>query len=170
MESDDVNFIDAITRGATDGLRLALNVAAMLIAFIALIALANGILGLAGITLEQVLGYLFAPVALVLGVAPADVLTVGSLLGQKIVMNELVAYASLTDILRTPGALEPRSVVIATYALAGFANLGSVGIMIGGIGGIAPERRHDLARLGLRSLLGGTIATLMTASIAGILL
>lgn len=170
MEQDDVNVIDAISRGASDGLRLALNVGAMLIAFIALIALANGILGLVGLTLQQILGYLFAPVALVLGVPPRDVVTVGSLLGQKVVMNELVAYTSLTEIVATPGALEPRSVVIATYALAGFANLGSIGIMIGGIGGIAPERRHDLARLGLRSLLGGTMATLMTASIAGILL
>jgi CNT family concentrative nucleoside transporter len=142
----------------------------MLIAFIALIAMANGILGLAGITLQQILGYLFAPVALIIGVPPADVLTVGSLLGQKVVLNELVAYLSLTEIMATPGALAPRSVVIATYALAGFANLGSIGIMIGGIGGIAPDRRHDLARLGLRSLLGGTMATLMTASIAGILL
>jgi CNT family concentrative nucleoside transporter len=170
MEEGDVNFIDAISRGAGDGMRLALNVAAMLIAFIALIAMANGILGLAGITLQQILGYLFAPVALIIGVPPADVLTVGSLLGQKVVLNELVAYLSLTEIMATPGALAPRSVVIATYALAGFANLGSIGIMIGGIGGIAPDRRHDLARLGLRSLLGGTMATLMTASIAGILL
>jgi CNT family concentrative nucleoside transporter len=170
MEQGHVNFIDAITHGASDGLRLALNVAAMLVAFIALIALANGILGLAGVTLQQILGYLFAPVALVLGVPAADVVTVGSLLGQKVVMNELVAYASLAEIIATPGALDPRSVVISTYALAGFANLGSIGIMIGGIGGIAPERRHDLARLGLRSLLGGTMATLMTASIAGILL
>lgn len=170
MEQDDVNFIDAISRGATDGLRLALNVGAMLIAFIALIALANGILGLAGVTLQQLLGYVFAPVALVLGVPAPDIVTVGSLLGQKVILNELVAYASLTEIVSTPGALDPRSVVIATYALAGFANLGSIGIMIGGIGGIAPERRHDLARLGLRSLLGGTMATLMTASIAGILL
>lgn len=169
MEQDDVNFIDAISRGATDGLRLALNVGAMLIAFIALIALANGILGLVGLTLQQILGYLFAPVALVLGVPRADILTVGSLLGQKIVMNELVAYSSLTEIVRS-GGISPRSVVIVTFALAGFANLGSIGIMIGGIGGIAPERRHDLARLGLRSLLGGTMATLMTASIAGILL
>ena len=170
MEQDDVNFIDAISRGATDGLRLALNVGAMLIAFIALIALANGILGLVGITLQQVLGYLFAPVALVIGVPMADVVTVGGLLGQKVILNEFVAYASLTEIMATPGALDPRSVMIATYALAGFANLGSIGIMIGGISGIAPERRHDLARLGLRSLVGGTMATLMTASIAGMLL
>ena len=170
MGQEDVNFIDAIARGTSDGLRLALNVGAMLIAFVALIALANGILGLVGITLEQILGILFAPVAFTLGVPWADVVTVGSLLGQKVILNEFVAYSSLTQIMETPGALDPRSVTIVTYALAGFANLGSIGIMIGGIGGIAPDRRHDLARLGLRSLLGGTMATFMTASIAGMLL
>ena len=170
LKRESVNFIDAIARGTSDGLRLALNVGAMLIAFVALLALANGILSVVGITLEQILGLLFAPVALAIGVPWNDIVTVGSLLGQKVVMNELVAYSSLIEILRTPGALEPRSVVIVTYALAGFANLGSIGIMIGGIGGIAPDRRQDVARLGLRSLLGGTMATLMTASIAGILL
>ena len=170
MDRDDVNFIDAIARGASDGLQLALNVGAMLIAFIALIAMANGILSLFGISLEEVLGLLFAPVALSLGVPWNDVLTVGSLLGQKVVLNEFVAYSSLTQILQTPDSMDPRSVVIVTYALAGFANLGSVGIMLGGIGGIAPDRRHDLARLGMRSLLGGTMATFMTAAIAGILL
>ncbi len=170
LDQKDVNFIDAIARGTSDGLRLALNVGAMLIAFVALIALANGILSVVGITLQQVLGILFAPVAFVLGIPWNDVIVVGSLLGQKVVLNELIAYSSLMEILQTPGALEPRSVVIVTYALAGFANLGSIGIMIGGIGGIAPDRRQDVARLGLRSLLAGTMATLMTASIAGMLL
>jgi CNT family concentrative nucleoside transporter len=170
MGTENVNFIDAIARGTSDGLRLALNVGAMLIAFVALIALANGILGIFGITLQQILGVLFAPIAFTLGVPWNDVLTVGSLLGQKVVLNEFVAYSSLMQIIETPGALDPRSVVIVTYALAGFANLGSIGIMIGGIGGIAPDRRDDLARLGLRSLLGGTMATFMTASIAGMLL
>jgi CNT family concentrative nucleoside transporter len=173
MDADQgsVNLIDAIVRGASDGLRLALNVAAMLIAFVALVALANGILGLAGITMEQILGYLFAPVAFVIGVPWADVMTVGSLLGQKVVLNEFVAYGNLTQILaETPGALDPRSVIIVTYALAGFANFGSIGIMIGGISGIAPDRRQDLARLSMRSLMGGMMATLMTASIAGLLL
>ena len=170
MGRENVNFIDAIARGTSDGLRLALNVGAMLIAFVALIALANGILGIFGITLQQILGVLFAPIAFTLGVPWNDVLTVGSLLGQKVVLNEFVAYGSLMQIMESPGALDPRSVVIVTYALAGFANLGSIGIMIGGIGGIAPDRRDDLARLGLRSLLGGTMATFMTASIAGMLL
>ncbi len=170
MDQKDVNFIDAIARGTSDGLRLALNVGAMLIAFVALIALANGLLGLVGITLEQILGILFAPIAFTLGVPWADVVTVGSLLGQKVILNEFVAYSSLTQIMETPGALDPRSITIVTYALAGFANLGSIGIMIGGIGGIAPDRRHDVARLGLRALLGGTMATFMTASIAGMLL
>lgn len=170
LDQKDVNFIDAIARGTSDGLRLALNVGAMLIAFVALIALANGILSVVGITLQQILGILFAPVAFALGIPWNDVIVVGSLLGQKVVLNELIAYSSLMEILRTPDALDPRSVVIVTYALAGFANLGSIGIMIGGIGGIAPDRRHDVARLGLRSLLAGTMATLMTASIAGMLL
>ena len=170
LDQGDVNVIDAVARGASDGLRLALNVAAMLIAFVALIALVNGILSLTGVTLQQILGIVFAPIAFIIGVPFQDVTTVGSLLGQKIIMNEFVAYSSLTEILRTPDALDPRSVVIATYALAGFANLGSIGIMIGGRGGVAPDRRQDLARLGLRALMAGTMATLMTASIAGILL
>ena len=171
MDQGSVNVIDAIVRGTSDGLRLALNVGAMLIAFVALVALANGILGLAGITLEQILGYLFAPVAFAIGVPWADVMTVGSLLGQKVVLNEFVAYGNLTQMLaETPDALDPRSVVIVTYALAGFANFGSLGIMIGGIGGIAPDRREDLSRLSMRALLAGVMATLMTASIAGVLI
>ena len=169
LEQESVNFIDAIVRGASVGLQLALNVGAMLIAFIALVAMANGILSVAGITLEQILGMLFAPIAFVLGVPSSDVLAVGSLLGQKIVMNEFVAYSSMTEMLNTT-EMNPRSVIIATYALAGFANFGSLGIMLGGIGGIAPGRRTDLARLALRSLLAGTMATFMTASIAGLLI
>ena len=170
MDQGDVNLIDAVSRGASDGMRLALNVAAMLIAFVDLIALVNGIIGFAGITLQQVLGYLFAPVAFVLGVPTQDIVQVGSLLGQKVVLNEFVAYSSMVTMLDGPTAMDPRSITIATFALAGFANFGSIGIMIGGIGGIAPERRHDLARLGMRSLLGGTMATFMTAAIAGMLL
>lgn len=171
MDRDSVNLIDAIVRGTSDGLRLALNVAAMLIAFVALVALANGILSVLGVTLEQILGYLFAPIAFVIGVSWQDAPTVGSLLGQKIVLNEFVAYSNLTEMIRTaPESLDPRSVTIVTYALAGFANFGSIGIMIGGISGIAPERRQDLARLSIRSLIGGMMATLMTASIAGMLL
>jgi CNT family concentrative nucleoside transporter len=171
MERESVNLIDAIVRGTSDGLRLALNVGAMLIAFVALVALANGILGLAGLTLEQLLGYAFAPIAIAIGVPFSDALTVGSLLGQKVVLNEFVAYSNLTGLLgEAPTALSERSIVIVTYALAGFANFGSIGIMIGGIGGIAPERRTDLARLSMRSLMAGMMATLMTASIAGMLL
>jgi CNT family concentrative nucleoside transporter len=170
LKQDSVNFIDAIVHGASLGLQLALNVGAMLVAFIALVAMANGALSLVGFTLEQILGVLFAPVAFTLGVPSADIMAVGSLLGQKVILNEFVAYSSLTQMLDTPNALDPRSVVIVTYALAGFANLGSIGIMIGGISGIAPNRRHDLARLALRSLMAGSMATFMTASIAGILL
>lgn len=171
MDRGSVNLIDAIVRGASDGLKLALNVAAMLIAFVALVALANGLLSIFGITLEQILGYVFAPIAVAIGVAWNDAPAVGSLLGQKIVLNEFVAYGNLTAMLRAdPNALAERSVTIVTYALAGFANFGSIGIMIGGISGIAPERREDLARLSIRSLIGGMLATLMTASIAGVLL
>jgi nucleoside permease NupC len=122
-------------------------------------------------TLEEIMGYVFAPVAVAIGVAWEDASTVGSLLGQKVVLNEFVAYGNLTAMLRAdPNALAERSVTIVTYALAGFANFGSIGIMIGGISGIAPERREDLARLSIRSLIGGLLATLMTASIAGVLL
>ena len=168
---EGVNLIDAIVRGASDGLRLALNVGAMLIAFVALMALANGILGLAGVTLEQILGYAFAPLAFLIGVPWADAQPIGSLLGQKIVLNEFVAYGNLAQLVAAePDALDPRSVSIATYALAGFANFGSIGIIIGGIGGIAPDRREDLARLSMRALMGGMMATLTTAAIAGLLL
>ncbi len=168
---EGVNLIDAIVRGASDGLRLALNVGAMLIAFVALMALANGILGLAGVTLEQILGYAFAPLAFLIGVPWADAQPIGSLLGQKIVLNEFVAYGNLTQMVAAePDALDPRSISIATYALAGFANFGSIGIIIGGIGGIAPDRREDLARLSMRALMGGMMATLTTAAIAGLLL
>lgn len=165
----DINIIDAAARGAADGMRLALNVAAMLIAFIALIAVVNGILGLGGFTLQQVLGYAFAPVAFVIGVPSQDVFKIGSLLGQKIVLNEFVAYTSLTEMMKQPDALDPRSIVIATYALCGFANFGSIGIQIGGIGGLAPSRKADLARFGIKALIAGSMVTFMTASIAGIL-
>jgi CNT family concentrative nucleoside transporter len=170
VESENTNIIDAIARGAADGLNLALNIAAMLVAFIALMALVNGILSLVGVTAQQIMGYLFAPVAFIIGVPPKDALSVGSLFGEKLVLNEFVAYSSLVNMLQTPGTLEPRSATIATYALCGFANFGSIGIQIGGIGGLVPHRRDDVVRLGFRSVFGGTLATFMTASIAGILI
>ena len=176
----DVNVIDAAARGASEGLHLALNVGAMLLAFVALIYMCNGILGWAGalvgfesLTLESILGTLLAPLAWLMGVPWSDATAVGSLLGVKTVLNEFVAYLQLAGTLGgAPGttALDPRSVVIATYALSGFANFSSIAIQIGGIGGIAPGRRQDLSRLGLRAMVGGSIAAFMTATVAGMVL
>ncbi len=184
VEKTASNVIDAAAGGAADGLRLALNIAAMLLAFIALIALLNwpltwlgDVTGLAAwlgkpTDMAAILGYLLAPIAWVIGVPWADATTVGSLIGQKIVLNEFVAYLQLADIVngKVAGvALSAKGTLIATYALCGFANFSSIAIQIGGIGGLAPERRSDLARFGLRAVLGGSLATLMTATIAGVL-
>ena len=168
------NLIGAIARGTTDGLHLALNIAAMLISFLALIALIDGIFG--GIhhwigwfpeSLERVLGVIFAPIAWLIGVPRQDCSTIGSFLGTRMVANELVAYKMLGAAQK---ALDPRSFTIATFALCGFANLSSIGIQIGGIGALAPNKRGELARLGFRAMLAGTMANLMSASIAGMLL
>src|SRR5499427_514524 len=168
------NLIGAIARGTTDGLQLALNIAAMLISFLALIALIDGIFG--GIhhglswfpeSLEKVLGVIFSPVAWLIGVPRQDCSTIGSFLGTRMVANELLAYKMLGA---AQGSLDPRSFTIATFALCGFANLSSIGIQIGGIGALAPNKRGELARLGFRAMLAGTMANLMSASIAGILL
>jgi CNT family concentrative nucleoside transporter len=170
------NLLGAIARGTTDGLHLALNVAAMLISFLALIALANGIMGgihnTLGISwfpssLQQIFGKLFAPVAWVIGIPWRDCPAVGSLLGTRMVLNELVAFSQLGP---QKAMLDPRSFTIATFALCGFANLSSIGIQIGGIGALAPNKRGELARLGVRAMLAGTMANLMAASIAGMLL
>ena len=183
----DVNLIDAAARGAAEGMRLALNVGAMLIAFIALIALANALIGLpfdlynhwVGLegaaavepwTLQQILGWIFWPLAFLIGVPAAECGFVGTLLGEKLVLTEFIAYLHLHEALAEDlSMLSPRSAVIASYALCGFANFGSIGIQLGGIGGIAPERRHDLARLGPRAMFAGMLASLMTASVAGAL-
>jgi CNT family concentrative nucleoside transporter len=167
VEKTDVNVIDAIGRGTGEGLHLALNVGAMLISFLALVALLNAILGVAGLSMQQILGYAFAPIAWSLGVPWADAPTVGNLLGTRMVLNEFVAYSQLGPLKDT---LDPKSFTIATFALCGFANFSSIGIQIGGIGALAPERRHDLARLGLRAMLAGTFANFLTATIAGMLL
>jgi len=167
VEKTDVNVIDAIGRGTGEGLHLALNVGAMLISFLALVALLNAILGLAGLSMQQILGYAFAPIAWSLGVPWTDAPTVGNLLGTRMVLNEFVAYSQLGPLKAT---LDPKSFTIATFALCGFANFSSIGIQIGGIGALAPERRHDLARLGLRAMLAGTFANFLTATIAGMLL
>ncbi len=167
MKATDANVIGAAARGTSEGLQLALNVAAMLIAFLSIVALINAILGTVGLKLETILGYVFAPLALAMGVPWKDAFVVGDLLGTRMVLNELIAYSRLGPLKET---LDPRTFTIATYALCGFANLSSIGIQIGGIGALAPERRHDLARLGLRALLAGTFANFMTACIAGVLL
>jgi CNT family concentrative nucleoside transporter len=175
----DANMLGAISRGTTDGLHLALNVGAMLVSFLALIALANGILGgvhnvlaRTGIgwfpsSLQAIFGYIFAPVAFVIGVPWHDCFTVGNLLGTRMVVNELVAFSQLGP-LKT--VLDPRSFTIATFALCGFANFSSIGIQIGGIGALAPNKRDQLARLGFRAMLAGTMANLMSASIVGLLM
>jgi len=163
----DANVIGAAARGTGEGLNLAINVGAMLISFLALVALINAILGKFGLQLETLLGYLFGPLALVMGVPAKDALVVGNLLGTRTVLNEVIAYSQLGPL---KASLDPRSFTIATYALCGFANFSSIGIQIGGIGALAPERRNDLARLGLRALLAGTFANFMTACIAGLLL
>jgi CNT family concentrative nucleoside transporter len=163
----DVNIIDAAGRGAGEGLHLALNIGAMLIAFIALIALINGILGLVGLSLEQIFSWAFAPIAWLLGVAWKDAPTIGQLLGTRLVLNEFVAFIDLGKI---KGTLDAHSFTIATYALCGFANFSSIGIQIGGIGALAPTRRSDLARLGLKAVMAGTMANFMSAAIAGMLL
>ena len=168
VERTEVNIIDAAARGAGAGLNLALNVGAMLIAFLSLVALVNWPLQYVGLSLELIFAWLFAPLAYVMGVPWADANEVGSLFGKKLIVNEFVAYADLLT-LKASNALAPRSELIATYALCGFANLGSIGIQLGGIGGLAPTRKSDLAKLGLRVVLGGSLATFMTATIAGLL-
>jgi CNT family concentrative nucleoside transporter len=168
------NLLGAIARGTGDGLHMALNIGAMLIAFIALIHLVDGIMG--GIhnhlvwfptSLEGILGVIFAPVAWVIGIPWRDCHIIGNLLGTRMVLNELVAFSMLGP---QKAALDPRSFTIATFALCGFANLSSIGIQIGGIGALAPNKRGELARLGFRAMIAGTMANLMSASIAGMLL
>ena len=178
VEKTAVNVIDAAAQGAGDGLHLALNVGGMLIAFLALIAMFNGILGwvhtlplmgwLPG-SLQQIFGIVFAPVAWIMGVPWKDASTIGNLLGTRLVTNEFVAFVELGKP-AVRAALNPRSFVIATYALCGFANLSSIAIQIGGIGSLAPSRKPDLARLGIRAVMAGTMANFMSACIAGMLL
>ena len=176
VEKPGVNVIDAAARGAGDGLQLALNIGGMLIAFLALIALVNGVLGWAHTlpwlswlppSLEKIFAVVFAPIAWLIGVSWKDAQAVGNLLGTRLVLNEFVAFLQLGPIREQ---LDPRSFVIATYALCGFANFSSIAIQIGGIGALAPNRKSDLARLGLRAVAAGTLANFMSAAIAGMLL
>ena len=189
-EKIGTNVLDAIARGTTDGLKLAINVGAMLLVFTALIAVFNwitvdwigGPTGLndqinqqtagrySGLSLQYILGNLFAPIAWIIGVPSADIVTVGQLLGEKTILNEFFAYASLSDLKNSGLLTSNRSIVIATYSLCGFANFASIGIQIGGIGGLAPSQQSNLARFGIKALIGGTIAALMTATIAGMLI
>ncbi len=177
------NVIDAAAVGASEGMKLALNVAAMLIAFLGLLALVNALLGWMGarfglpqLSLEWIFSYLLAPVAWLMGVPWADCGQVGVLLGKKTILNEFIAYLDLKTLIdngRKSASLptiSERSQIIATYALCGFSNIGSIGIQIGGIGGIAPERQADLALLGIRAMIAGSLACFMTAAIAGMLL
>ena len=170
----DVNVVDAAARGTSEGLHLMLNVIAMLISFIALIALTNGILGWVHgyatwfpADLQTILGWIFRPIAFVMGVPWHDSGTIGGLLGTRMVLNEFIAYAQLGPL---KAQLDPVSFTIATFALCGFANVSSVGIQIGGIGALVPERKHDLARLGFRAMIAGTLANFLSATLAGMLL
>jgi CNT family concentrative nucleoside transporter len=174
IKNTDVNVIDAAGRGTSEGLQLAMNVIAMLISFVALIALTNALLGaigarvhLPGLSLQQIFGVVFAPVAWSLGVPWRDATVVGNLLGTRMVLNEFIAFAQLGPMRAT---LDPRSFTVATFALCGFANFASIGIQIGGIGALVPERRHDLAKLGMRAMLAGTMANFTSACIAAMLL
>lgn len=171
-EERAVNVFEAIGNGAATGLTLALNVGAMLLAFVAMIALLNGMLGLIGgwfgfedLTLQFVLGKLFAPLAFVVGVPWSEAAEAGSLIGQKLVINEFYAYANFVLI---QDALTPRTALIVTFALCGFANLTSIAILLGGLGSIVPSRRRDIARLGLKAVIGGTLSNLMSATLAGL--
>ncbi|MFY8299944.1 NupC/NupG family nucleoside CNT transporter [Pseudoalteromonas sp. SS15] len=173
-EEKPVNVIDAAASGASSGMHLALNVGAMLLAFVALIALLNGLLGGIGawfdhptLTLQEILGYVFAPVAWLLGVPWSEAVTAGSFIGQKLVVNEFVAYL---DFMNYREGLSAHTQAIVTFALCGFANLSSIAILLGGLGGMAPSRRKDIARLGLRAVLAGSMANLMSAAIAGFFL
>ena len=181
------NLLDAITKGTTDGVKLAVNVAAMLLAYTALIFFVNAILLKVGVltninpwieqhtnfdslSLELILGTVCAPIAWILGVPMEDIMTIGQLLGEKTVLNEFFAYLSLAEMVEGGQLTNPKSIIIATYALCGFANFASVGIQIGGIGSLAPGQRKNLTELGIRALIGGTIAAFLTAAIAGMII
>lgn len=173
MEKDkqSVNVVDAAARGASDGLQLALNVGAMLLAFIALIALLNGVLGGIGgwfgaenITIQGILGFIFAPLAFAIGVPWEEAVQAGSFIGQKLVLNEFVAYTAFAPEIAN---LSPKTVIIVSFALCGFANFSSLAILLGGLGAMAPSRRPDIARLGMRAIAAGMLASLLSAAIAG---
>ena len=169
LDKKDDNIMEALSNGATNGMKLAANVAAMLVAFVAIIAMINAILGLLDLSLQQILGWIFSPLAWVMGVPWNEAGIIGSLMGEKLVLTELIAYGDLAELM-VANSISDRSAIIASYALCGFANFASVGIQLGGIGGIAPERRKDLAKLGLKAMFGGALASWLTATIAGLLI
>ena len=174
VKDESANVVDAAAKGAIDGLGLVLNIGAILLAFVALIALINGIIGfvgswfgISGLSLQKILGYIFSPIAVIIGVPWKEAVTAGSLIGLKIILNEFVAFTSLSAIM---GTLSAKTVAIVTFSLCGFANISSIAILIGGIGGMAPSRKGDIARLGWKAIIAGTLANLLSATIAGFLL
>ena len=169
VEKPDANSMDALGRGATEGLKLAANVAAMLIAFVSMVSLINYLLGITGTSLEEIFSFVFKPLAWAMGVPWEEAGMMGMLMGEKIAFTELIAYGDLKQMLAT-GQISDRTAIIASYALCGFANFGSIGIQLGGIGGMAPERRKDLAALVVKAMIGGALASWLTATIAGILI
>jgi len=168
VERPDDNAMEALSRGATDGVKLAVNVGAMLVAFVAFIAMVNGILGFVDLTIQQILGWLFQPLAWTMGAPWSEAGILGQLMGEKIVLTELIAYADLSQLL-AENAISDRTAIIASYALCGFANFASIGIQLGGIGGIAPSRRKDLAKIGMKAMIAGALASWLTATLAGII-
>jgi len=169
-EPTEGNVLESLGNGATDGLKLAANIAAMLIAFVALISLSNYILNIFGTSLEGIFGYIFMPLAFLMGAPWSEAHILGSLLGQKIVLTELIAYMNLSEIQAGPNPISNKTAILASYALCGFANFASIGIQLGGIGSIAPERKKDLAKLVTKAMFGGALASWLTATIAGILI
>ena len=168
IERQDDNVIEALSRGATDGVKLAVNVGAMLVAFVAFVAMINGMLGLVDLTIQQILGWFFQPLAWAMGAPWSEAGILGQLMGEKIVLTELIAYSDLSQ-LRAEDAISDRTAIIASYALCGFANFASIGIQLGGIGGIAPKRRKDLAKIGMKAMIAGALASWLTATLAGII-
>ena len=169
IDQKNTNAMEALGDGATIGLKLAANVGAMLVAFVSIVAMINYLLGFAGTSMETILGFIFKPLAWTMGVPWSEAGTLGTLMGEKIVFTELIAYGDLKELMSS-GAISDRTAIIASYALCGFANFGSIGIQLGGIGGMAPERKKDLAKLVTKAMIGGALASWLTATIAGLLI
>ena len=169
IEQTNINAMEALSNGATDGLKLAANIAAMLIAFISFVSMINYFLSFGGTSMEEIFGIIFRPLAWTMGIPWNEAQLVGMLMGKKIVLTELIAYGDLQILIRD-GIISERSAIISTYALCGFSNFASIGIQLGGIGAMAPDRKRDLAKLVTKAMFGGAIASWLTATIAGILL